>query len=173
MNSKTKKYFTNLVHENSNSNSKSISETDATILSKEEIEKWAEKVTTKIDDIPHYLEDKTLENIQQEIKNVFFREKIPLDMFLSKLTDYRYIDKICDIHRGKHVRWIRISNTPSFSLTNGGIVVDIKFLENGTYILVKNARNQFIQYKYDDSISFQKLSVDELLLLSVQQYHST
>ena len=164
MNSKTKKYFTELANKNKNSET----ELDSSILSKEEIERWAEKVT-KPDEIPHYLENRTLESIQQEINNVFIREKIPSEDFLSKLIDYRYIDKICDIHRGKHVRWIRITNTQtfSFSLTNGGIVTDIKFLENGTYILVKNARNQFIQYKYDDCVTFQKLSVDELLILSV------
>jgi hypothetical protein len=91
---------------------------------------------------------------------------------LNKLMDYRYVDKTGDVIRGKHVRWIRLSKIPAIShspLTNGGIVTDIKILENVTYILVKNVRNQFIQYKYDDCITFQKLSVDELLLLSIQQ----
>jgi hypothetical protein len=166
MNSKTKKYFTHFVHENSDSEYKQ----DSTILSETDIEKWAENVA-KTDEIPHFLEDKTLENIQQEIINVFIREKIPNELFLPKLKDYYYIDKICDIKRGKHVRWIRKTNDKPVSLTNGGIVADIKFLENGIYILVKNTRNQFIQYKYDDCITFQKLSVDELLFLHVQNYH--
>lgn len=165
MDSKTKKYFMKCVNENSKIG------IDSSILSKEDIDKWAEKVM-KTDEIPqHFLENKTLEDIQQEIKNVFIREKIPIGDILSKLSDYKYIDKICDIHRGKYIRWIRISNTQTFSLTNGGIVTDIKFLENGIYILVKNARNHFIQYKYDDCITFQKLSIDELLLLSIQQYN--
>jgi hypothetical protein len=83
---------------------------------------------------------------------------------LGKLTEYRYVDKICDLIRGKYVRWIRLSG---LTLTKGGIVADIKFLENGIYILIKNARNQFIQYKFDDCITFQKLSPEELLYIHI------
>ena len=143
---------------------------DSNTLSEEDIEKWAKKITDD-DNIPHYLENTNLEKIQQEIVNVCIRQNIMEDV-LKKLMDYRYVDKIGDVIRGKHVRWIRLSKIPTIShspLTNGGIVTDIKFLETGTYLLVKNVRNQFIQYKYDDCITFQKLSVDELLLLSIQQ----
>lgn len=159
---------------NSNSNTKKKMmewmNNDSNTLSGEDIEKWARKVADD-DNIPHYLENKNMEKIQQDIVNVCIRENIMEDV-LNKLMDYRYVDKTGDVIRGKHVRWIRLSKIPAIShspLTNGGIVTDIKFLENVTYILVKNVRNQFIQYKYDDCITFQKLSVDELLLLSIQQ----
>jgi hypothetical protein len=61
------------------------------------------------------------------------------------------------------VRWIRRSNPEK--LVNGGIVVDVKFLGNGTHIVVKNNMHQFIQYKFDECITFQKLSSDELMIL--------
>lgn len=135
-------------------------------VTKEDIELWATKII-KEDNFPHYLENKNLEIIQQEIKNICFRENIS-SQFEDKLKDYRYVDKICDLLRGKFVRWIRISSSSSSEkLTKGGIVADIKFLENGTHVLVKNALNRFIQYKYDECITFQKLSVDELLYLSI------
>ena len=115
------------------------------------------------DDFPSYLYAKTAISIQKEISDVCIRENIPQNI-LDKLTEYRYVDKICDLIRGKHVRWIRLSTTNSInSLTKGGIVADIKFLENGIYILIKNALNKFIQYKFDDCITFQKLSTEELL----------
>jgi len=115
------------------------------------------------DDFPSYLYDKTAISIQKEISDVCIRENISQNI-LDKLTEYRYVDKICDLIRGKHVRWVRLSTTNSTnSLTKGGIVADIKFLENGIYILIKNARNQFMQYKFDDCITFQKLSTEELL----------
>ena len=124
------------------------------------------------DDFPSYLYAKTTINIQKEISDVCIRENIPQNI-LDKLTEYRYVDKICDLIRGKHVRWIRLSTTTTSttttstttttSLTKGGIVADIKFLENGIYILIKNALNKFIQYKFDDCITFQKLSTEELL----------
>ena len=135
-------------------------------LTKEDIELWATKII-KEDNFPHYLENKNLEIIQQEIKNICFRENISSSQLEDKLKEYRYVDKICDLLRGKFVRWIRISSSSSEKLTKGGIVADIKFLENGTHILVKNALNRFIQYKYDECITFQKLSVDELLYLSI------
>ena len=117
------------------------------------------------DNFPSYLENKTASIIQKEILDICIRENIPQNI-LDKLSDYRYVDKICDLIRGKYVRWIRLS-VPSKTLTKGGIVADIKFLENGIYILIKNAHNRFIQYKFDDCITFQKLSVEELLYLSL------
>lgn len=88
--------------------------------------------------------------------------------FCEKLTEYRYIDQIHMLHKGKHIRWSR--RTPSTEtkipiLTNGGIVVDIKFLDNGIYILCKNGI-RFIQFRFDDCLVFQKMSADEMLVLS-------
>ena len=119
--------------------------------------------------IPEYLENKTAQKIHQDKKDICFRENIiAVENILDKLSEYRYVDKICDLIRGKFIRWIRLSKNPAYphgNLTKGGIVTDIKFLENGIHILVKNALNQFIQYKYDDCITFQKLSVEELLYI--------
>ena len=133
-------------------------------ITKEDIELWA----TKEENFPHYLENKNLERIQQEIKNICIlsmRNDVKnISQIEDKLKEYRYVDKICDLLRGKFVRWIRLSSDNN-TLTKGGIVTDIKFLDNGTHILVKNALNRFIQYKFDECITFQKLSVEELLYL--------
>ena len=59
--------------------------------------------------------------------------------------------------------------TAPCSLTNGGIVVDVKFLDNGTHILCKNGL-RFIQYKFDDCLTFQKLSADEQMVLSCYDF---
>ncbi len=80
----------------------------------------------------------------------------------SKLSKYVYVDHVYKIHKGKHIRWLR-----NGKLTNGGIVVDIKFLDNGTHILCKN-RERFIQYKFDNCDTFQRLSCDELLILQLK-----
>ena len=134
-------------------------------LTKEDVETWATKIMEE-NHFPHYLENKTYLIMQQEIKDVCIRENIhDDDKILNKLREYRYVDKICDLVRGKFVRWIRLNST--CKLTKGGIVADIKFLENGTHILIKNALNRFIQYKYDECITFQKLSVEELLYLKI------
>jgi hypothetical protein len=88
----------------------------------------------------------------------------------NKLTEYRLISEIYQIHRGKHVRWIRRSN-PKNTLTNGGIVMDVKFLDGGTNVIVKtnSAKIPIIQFKYDECITFQKMSQDELLILTAYE----
>lgn len=114
---------------------------------------------------PSHLENKTMENIMNDIHEILKGKGLSTNKiydFGMKLSGYRYVDEIHELHRGKHVRWIR-DNT----LTNGGIVVDIRFLDNGIHILCMNAGRRFIQYKFDDCITFQKLSVDEEMILAI------
>ena len=137
---------------------------DPTLFSTMDIEKLLDSIENEKND---YLENKTMEDITNDIFNSISELDISLEQakFLcSRLIGYRYIDEIRDLHKGKHIRWIRISNKEP-SLTNGGILVNIKFLDNGVHIICKNSQNRFIQYKFDDSITFQKLSVEEQLLL--------
>ena len=120
-----------------------------------------------------YLENKTLDGITEEIyKEVCeicdeqeIQEKICL-----KLVGYRMIDELHELHKGKHVRWIRRGTN---KLTNGGIVVDIKFLDTGTHVLCMNSMNRFIQYKYDECVTFQKMSSTEMLILMAYEHTNT
>jgi len=99
-----------------------------------------------------------------------------IQQFCHKLIGYRFVDEIYKLHKGKHVRWIRTSVQPSmsleragFPLTNGGIVVDIRFLDNGIHILCKNNVGRFIQYRFDECLTYQKLSNDEQLILMLNE----
>jgi hypothetical protein len=117
-----------------------------------------------------YLEDKTLKGITDEIHDIIQSaiEDIELQQKIClKLLDYRLVDELHELHKGKHVRWIRRDTN---KLTNGGIVVDIKFLDTGTQVLCKNSMNRFIQYKYDECITFQKLSPTEQLILMAYEH---
>ena len=119
-----------------------------------------------------YLENQSLETIQTAVRDACVREKFSkpvVKLFCEKLADYRFIDQIRDLHKGKHVRWIRLGGAEP-KLTNGGIVVDIKFLDNGTHVLTKNNMNHFVQYKFDDCLTFQKLSVGEQLILMAYEH---
>ena len=80
----------------------------------------------------------------------------------GKLAGYKYIDELHELQKGRHIRWIRQAQG---SLTNGGIVVDIKFLDNGTHVLCMNSQRRFIQYKFDDCLTFQKLTTEEQICL--------
>ncbi len=112
-----------------------------------------------------YLEDKTMTSVHEDILEVLDEQQIQdedKDKFFKKLMDYRYVEEINELHTGKYVRWIRKTNN---KLTNGGIIMDVKFMDTGTQILCRNACNKFIQIKFDECIIFQKLSVEEQLIL--------
>jgi len=118
------------------------------------LEKITYEVLTEIKDIV------IMSNLSSTERNQYIK-----DIYV-KLKEYRVINEIFEIHRGKHIRWIR-RTTGRPCLTIGGIVIDIKFLDTtGTHILVKCGRNQFIQIKYDDCVIFQRLSDEEQIILA-------
>jgi hypothetical protein len=127
-----------------------------------DIENILESVENEKND---YLENKTMEDITRDVfENIQSAviNKNKIKDFCDKLIGYRCVDEIHELFKGRHVRWIR---RDSDILTTGGIVVDIKFLKDGIQILIKNNLNRFIQYRFDDCITFQKLSTEEQLLL--------
>lgn len=119
----------------------------------------------------NYLSDKTLDTISEDIFNVVKNTNIPNDVIkeiVKKLTNYRYVDKICEMHVGKHVRWIN-KNNPGV-LLNGGTVLKISFSDNGCFIIIKNNTGKIFQYKFDDCLSFHKLTSDEQLILISSEF---
>jgi hypothetical protein len=136
---------------------------DPSLISTLDINKLLEKVESEKAD---YLENKTVSSVNDEIYEIISSIGLQKSTF-DKLMGYRYVDEIHELHKGKHIRWIRKSEKPT--LTNGGIVTDIKFLENGTQILCMNSQKRFIQYKFDQCYTFQKLSMEEELILLAYQ----
>jgi hypothetical protein len=135
---------------------------DPELFSTLDIENILESVENEKND---YLENKTMEDITRDVfENIQSTgiNKNKIKEFCDKLIGYRCVDEIHELFKGRHVRWIR---RDSDVLTTGGIVVDIKFLKDGIQILIKNNLNRFIQYRFDDCITFQKLSAEEQLLL--------
>ena len=135
--------------------------------STEEINTWIEEIKNSANELPHYLDGKTFNLLSKEIENVLLENGIFPNPFLEKLDGYRYVDEINELFRGKYIRWIRIKNKNP-TLTNGAIVMEIKFLDDGIQILCRNGANRFIQFKWDDCLVFQKLTDEEWMLLSVK-----
>ena len=143
-------------------------------LSKTELDLWAKNVASSLDASCHHaIEGHTMDSIHQEIANILHLEGFTRDQskeIQEKLNDYRYVGEICDLFRGRNIRWIRVLESSGArivkpTLTNGGIVTDIKFQENGIYIQCKNTRNQFMQFRFDHCLVFQKLTPEECILL--------
>lgn len=135
---------------------------DPTLFSTIDIQNLLDSIEHEKND---YLENKTLTSVHDDtiesLKELELSED-DIKQTFKKLIEYRYVEEINELHTGKHIRWIRKTNK---KLTNGGIIMDIKFLDTGTQVLCRNACNKFIQIKFDECIIYQKLSVEEQLIL--------
>jgi len=135
---------------------------DPSLLSTLDIDNLLNSIESTRND---YLDNKTMSEITNIVHEKIVEAEIPKENHketYKKLAGYRYVDEIYELHKGKMVRWIRLGTN---KLTNGGIVTDIKFLENGVHILCMNSQRRFIQYKFDDCYTFQKMNTEEQLIL--------
>jgi hypothetical protein len=101
--------------------------------------------------------------------------QLPRDITLSymnKLKGYRYVDELNDMKYGAFLRWIPISDPTYLPLNAGGIICDIKITDDGVMIVCKNFMNKYYQIKMDESLIFQKLSSQEIILLAALDHLS-
>jgi hypothetical protein len=121
-----------------------------------------------------YLENTTLADIHADILTALNSldgiKPSALKGIYARLTHYRFVDELNEIHLGKYVRWIRKESQNEYGtyyLTLGGFVVDIIFTDEGTIILIKTADDKFFKFPFDECLAFQKLTYDEQLILSL------
>jgi len=96
------------------------------------------------------------------------REK--LKEYHTKLKEYRYVDDLSDIQYGRYIRWINLKDPTNISLTQGGLIIDIKICQGGIQVVCKNFRNKKFQIKIDECFIFQKLTDQEKIILSALDY---
>ena len=92
-----------------------------------------------------------------------------LKKYNKALKNYKYIDEIPDIKFGSYVRWIPLKNPSKIKLTNGGIVCDVK-INDDVSVVCRNGMNRLFEFKMAKCLDFQKLSDQELVLLSAMNY---
>jgi hypothetical protein len=140
---------------------------DTSILAEIDIDELLQNINDEKND---YLDNKTLDDILDEninaLKNIGIIDA-EITKICNRLIGYRYIDNIYEIHKGKQIRWIRPETK---QLTNGGIVLDVKFLDNGCHILCKNLQHRLFQIKFNECTIFQKLSTGEQLILMAYEH---
>lgn len=138
----------------------------STQIDPEWVDNWLSNLGDKQDQY-HYLENKTLEIIDEE-KNEILREFTENEKWSRSLIMYRVINDLQDLRLGSHIRWIREKPNGEFLLTNGGILVQTKFLKNGTYVVCKNGP-KIMQYELNKCKTFQKMTPEEWIILSINQ----
>jgi len=107
-----------------------------------------------------------------------------LESMLLKLSDYRYVEELQDIHHGAFVRYIPLTNHSNkgtgngkghnkdneITLKPGGFICDIKILGSGVQLLCRNHFRKIFQLRLDEVLLFQKLTKQEEIILSVFDY---
>ena len=115
-----------------------------------------------------YLENKTTNDLYEENINILQEKSIEnIENIMEKLMKYRYVDEINDLIKGRMVRWVRIAGTNK--LTNGGIITNITFTNVGINVQIMSSNRRFINYKFDECLTFQKLTTQEELILIVNE----
>ena len=108
-------------------------------------------------------------NILQQLQ----LERNSLKTFHKKLKYYRYCTDMSDLQHGFYIRWIPLKDPNNLYLTNGGLLCDMKIINNQIHIICKNNRNRIIQFKFDETVIFQKISPQEKVILNVLDYLNT
>ena len=92
----------------------------------------------------------------------------------KKLKDYKYVDEISDLKYGTFLRWIPIEDPRNIHLTKGALFCDVKIVDNGSYCVCKNFGfvSRHFQISMDKNLIFQKLTDQELVLLSALDHLS-
>ena len=92
--------------------------------------------------------------------------KTALAELMKKLKLYRNVNTLQEIHYGRYIRWIPLTKGPEVKLTNGGILCNIKTDKGEVTLVFKNKINSFFQINLTDNIVFQKLTDQELVILT-------
>ena len=117
--------------------------------------------------------DLTSKKIKTQKNNMLQRLQLPreeLKTLHKKLKKYRYCSDLKDLQYGYYIRWIRLTDPDNIRLTNGGIVCEVKIVNNGLHIVCKNNYNRLFQIKFDECLIFQKLTQQENVILNVLDY---
>lgn len=100
-------------------------------------------------------------------------KKDTLDM-CNKLKNYKYIDEMNDLKYGTYLRWIPIEDPNNIYLTKGAVFCEMNITNNGVFCVCKNFgfSSKHFQISIDKNLIFQKLTDQELILLSALDHLS-
>ena len=119
----------------------------------------------KNDSIMNLTTPKIQEMIFGILKELHLDREILIDYF-KKLKGYKYVDEINDLKHGGFIRWIPLTDPTHLPLNQCGIICDIIITDDGVYIVCKNFMHRHYRFKMDECLIFQKLSAQEMVILS-------
>lgn len=101
--------------------------------------------------------------------------KKDLIVIFNKLKDYKYVDEMNDLKYGTFLRWIPIEDPTNIQLTKGALFCEMKITDDGVFCVCKNFGfpPRHFQISMDKNLIFQKLTDQELVLLSALDHLSS
>lgn len=126
----------------------------------------------KNDSIMNLTTSKIQETNFNILKELHLDRQVLIDYF-KKLKGYRYVDELNDLKYGGFIRWIPLTDPDYLPLNQCGIICDIKIADDGVYIVCKNFMHRHYRFKMDECLIFQKLSSQEMVILSALDHLST
>jgi len=108
------------------------------------------------------------------LKELNLSKQETVDIF-NKLKDYKYVDEMNDLKYGTFLRWIPIDDPTNIHLTKGAIFCEMKITDDGVFCVCKNFgySSRHFQISMDKNLIFQKLTDQELVLLSALDHLSS
>ena len=138
-----------------------------------------EKLLKALDDeqndaLFHFTTKKIREMTLQILKELQLPKQDTLNL-MKKLKDYKYVDELSDLKYGTYLRWIPIDEPENIHLTKGAIFCEVKITDDGVFLVCKNYGygNKHFRISMDKNLLFQKLTSQELVLLSALDHLST
>ena len=119
------------------------------------------------DNLFNFTSEKMREMNYKIIQELQLSQKETVDM-LNKLKDYKYVDEMNDLKYGTYIRWIPVEDPTNIHLTKGAIFCEMKITDEGLMCVCKNFgyNSRFFQIEMDKNLIFQRLTSQELVLLS-------
>lgn len=108
------------------------------------------------------------------LKELNLPKQETIDIF-NKLKEYKYVDEMNDLKYGTFLRWIPIEDPTDIYLTKGAIFCEMKITDDGVFCICKNFGfpSRHFRISMDKNLIFQKLTDQELVLLSALDHIST
>lgn len=115
---------------------------------------------------------KKIVEMNQKVLQELHLTKVETMNLLQKLKNYKYVDEMDDLNYGTFLRWIPLTNPERIELTKGAIFCELKITDDGLRLVCKNHcfPPRHFQIKMDENLIFQKLTDQELVLLSALDY---
>lgn len=121
-----------------------------------------------------FLQNNSLSTISQDIFDKIAELPISQEKkkdWCDKLIGFRLVNELYELQKGKLVKIIgRCEKTQTWKLHMKGKMVSVKFLDNGTHVVCLLGANRYSQFLFNETILFQKLSLEEQMILQANEF---